>query len=106
MDTYDPAQFLDMKLALQEVILKKRPSFDPSKGARFLTYMYEFIEEALLSFRLRQECWTIDSLDIYKGIRRMAAIYNATSCDTPKAIEKFCTLRTGIHLVQSFMQRG
>ena len=90
MDTYDPVQFLDLKLALQEVILKKLPSFDPSKGARFLTYMYEFIEDALISFRLRQECWTIDSLDIYKGIRRMAAIYNATGGDATKAIEKYC----------------
>ena len=90
MDTYDPAQFLDMKLALQEVILKKLPSFDPSKGAKFLTYMYEFIEDALISFRLRQESWTIDSLDIYKGIRRMAAIYNASGDDAAKAMEKFC----------------
>lgn len=90
MDTYDPAQFLDMKLAMQEVILKKLPTFDPGKGAKFLTYMYEFIEDALLSFRLRQECWTIDSLDIYKGIRRMAAIYNATGGDATKAMEKFC----------------
>ena len=90
MDTYDPAQFLDMKLALQEVILKKLPSFDPSKGAKFLTYMYEFIEDTLISFRLRQECWTIDSLDIYKGIRRMAAIYNANGGDATKAMEKFC----------------
>ena len=55
MDTYNPVQFLDMKLALQEVILKKLPSFDPSKGAKFLTYMYEFIEDTLISFRLRQE---------------------------------------------------
>ena len=90
MDTYDPAQFLDMKLALQEVILKKLPSFDPSKGAKFLTYMYEFIEDALISFRLRQEGWTIDSLDVYKGIRRMAAIYNASGGDAVKAMEKFC----------------
>ena len=90
MDTYDPAQFLDMKLAMQEVILKKLLTFDPGKGAKFLTYMYEFIEDALLSFRLRQECWTIDSLDIYKGIRRMAAIYNATGGDATKAMEKFC----------------
>ena len=90
MDTYDPVQFLDLKLALQEVILKKLPSFDPSKGARFLTYMYEFIEDALISFRLRQECWTIDSLDIYKGIRRMAAIYNASGGNAQKAMEKFC----------------
>ena len=79
-----------MKLALQEVILKKLPSFDPCKGTKFLTYMYEFLEDALVSFRLRQESWTIDSLDIYKGIRRMAAIYNASGGDADKAMEKFC----------------
>ena len=90
MDTYDPAQFLDVKLACQEVILKKLPTYDPGKGAKYLTYMYEFIEDALISFRLRQECWTIDSLDIYKGIRRMAAIYNASGGDAEKAMEKFC----------------
>ena len=88
--TYDPAQFLDMKLACQEVILKKLPTFDPSKGAKFLTYMYEFISDAFISFRMRQECWTIDSLDIYKGIRRMAAIYNACGGEAAKAMEKFC----------------
>ena len=90
MDTYNPALLLDMKLALQEVILKKLPNFDPTKGAKFLTYMYEFIGDALTSFRMREECWTIDSLDIYKGIRRMAAIYNANGSDAAKAMEKFC----------------
>lgn len=90
MDTYNPALFLDMKLALQEVILKKLPTFDPTKGAKFLTYMYEFIGDALTSFRMREECWTIDSLDIYKGIRRMAAIYNANGGNAQNAIEKFC----------------
>lgn len=90
MDTYDPSQFLDMKLACQEVILKKLPTFDPSKGVKFLTYMYEFISDAFISFRLRQESWTIGSLDIYKGIRRMAAIYNASGGDAVKAMEKYC----------------
>ena len=90
MDTYNPVLFLDMKLALQEVILKKLPTFDPTKGAKFLTYMYEFIGDALTSFRMREECWTIDSLDIYKGIRRMAAIYNANGGNAQKALEKFC----------------
>lgn len=90
MDSYNPALFLDLKLTLQEVILKKLPTFDPSKGAKFLTYMYEFIGDALISFRMREECWTIDSLDIYKGIRRMAAIHNATGGDAAKAIEKYC----------------
>ena len=90
MDTYNPALFLDMKLALQEVILKKLPTFDSSKGAKFLTYIYEFIENAFLSFRMREECWTISSLDIYKGIRRMAAIYNANAQDVQKTIKQFC----------------
>ncbi len=90
MDTYNPALFLDLKLALQEVILKKLPTFDPTKGAKFLTYMYEFIGDALTSFRMQEECWTIDSLDIYKGIRRMAAIYNASGSNARNALEKFC----------------
>ena len=90
MDTYNPALFLDLKLALQEVMLKKLPSFDPAKGAKFLTYMYEFIGDALISFRMREECWAIDSLDIYKGIRRMAAIYNASGGNAQNAIDKFC----------------
>ena len=90
MDSYNPALFLDLKLTLQEVILKKLPTFDPVKGAKFLTYMYEFIGDALTSFRMREECWTIDSLDIYKGIRRMAAIYNANGGNAQNALEKFC----------------
>ena len=90
MDSYNPALFLDLKLALQEVMLKKLPTFDPTKGAKFLTYMYEFIGDALTSFRMREECWTIDSLDIYKGIRRMAAIYNANGGNAQNALEKFC----------------
>lgn len=90
MDAYNPALFLDMKLALQEVILKKLPTFDPTKGTKFLTYMYEFIGDALTSFRMREECWTIDSLDIYKGIRRMASIYNANGGNAQNAIDKFC----------------
>lgn len=71
------------------MILKKLPTFDPSKGAKFLTYMYEFIGDALTSFRMREECWTTDSLDIYKGIRRIAAIHNASGGDAAKATEKF-----------------
>ena len=90
MDTYNPALFLDMKLALQEVILKKLPTFDSTKGTKFLTYMYKFIGDALTSFRMREECWTIDSLDIYKGIRRMASIYNANGGNAQNTLEKFC----------------
>jgi len=90
MDTYDPALFLDMKLALQELLLKKLPSFDPSRDAKFLTYLHQFIYDAFKAFRMQQECWNIDSLDIYKGIRRMAAIHNANNQDKQKSVELFC----------------
>ncbi len=90
MDTYDPALFLDMKLALQELILKKLPTYDPSRDAKFLTYLHQFIYDTFISFRMQQECWQMDSLDTYKTTRRMAAIYNANNKDEEKAVEIFC----------------
>ena len=90
MDTYDPALFLDMKLALQELILKKLPTFDPTREAKFLTYLHYFIYDTFKAFRMNQESWQIDSLDMYKDIRRIAAIYNANAQDQNKTIEIFC----------------
>ena len=90
MDPYDPVLFLDMKLALQEMILKKLPTFDSAREAKFLTYIHQFIYDTFISFRMQQECWKIKSLDIYKTTRRMAAIYNANGQDKAKAIEIFC----------------
>jgi len=90
MDTYDPALFLDMKLALQELILKKLPTYDSSRDAKFLTFLHHFIYDTFKLFRMQQECWTIDSLDVYKPTRRMAAIYNANCQDKKKSIEIFC----------------
>ncbi len=90
MDTYDPVLFLDMKLALQELILKKLPTYESSRDAKFLTYMHHFIYDTFKLFRMQQECWTIESLDTYKPTRRMAAIYNANGHDKKKAIEIFC----------------
>ena len=90
MDRYDPALFLDMKLALQELILKKLPTFDPSKEAKFLTYLHHFIYDAFKTFRMNQESWKVKSLDTYKDIRRIAAIYNANAQDEKKTIEIFC----------------
>ena len=90
MDPYDPALFLDMKLALQELILKKLPTFDPSREVKFLTYLHQFIYDALRTFRMNQESWQIPSVDIYKGIRHIAAIYNANAQDEEKTLEIFC----------------
>ena len=95
MDPYDPVLFLDMKLSLQELILKKLPTFDPSKEAKFLTYLHHFIYDTFKTFRMNQESWKVKSLDTYKDIRRIAAIYNANSQDEKKTIEIFCN-ETGL----------
>ena len=90
MDTYDPALFLDMKLALQELILKKLPTFDPTREAKYLTYLHYFIYDTFKAFRMNQESWQVQSLDIYKDIRRIAAIYNANGQEQNKTIKIFC----------------
>ena len=91
MDPYNPVLFLDMKLALQELILKKLPTFDPSQEAKFLTYIHKFIYDTFIIFRMQQESWKIKSMDTYKTTRRMAATYNANNQDKAKAIEIFCS---------------
>ena len=91
LDPYDPVLFLDMKLALQELILKKLPTYDPSREAKFLTYIHKFIYDTFITFRMQQECWQMNSLDTYKTTRRMAATYNANSQDKAKTIEIFCS---------------
>lgn len=91
LDPYDPVLFLDMKLALQELILKKLPTYDPSREAKFLTYIHQFIYDVFIIFRMQQECWQMKSLDTYKTTRRMAATYNANDQDKTKAIEVFCS---------------
>ena len=90
LDPYDPVLFLDMKLTLQELILKKLPTYDPSKDAKFLTYIHQFIYDAFIIFRMQQECWQLKSLDTYKTTRRMAATYNANSQNKAKTLELFC----------------
>jgi hypothetical protein len=91
LDPYDPVLFLDMKLALQELILKKLPTYDPSRDAKFLTYIHQFIYDTFIIFRMQQESWKIKSLDTYKTTRRVAATYNANSQDKAKTIEIFCS---------------
>ena len=89
-DRYDPERFLDLKLSCLEVILKKFPDFAPEKNAKFTTYLYDFLEDAMLSFRMREETWTIPSLAIYKNTRLMASLYRRLRENPEKAITAFC----------------
>ena len=68
-DNDDPERFLDLKLACAELMLQKLRDYDPEKGAAFTTYVYPYLEEQLLRFRMQEEAWSFDSLDAYKKVR-------------------------------------
>lgn len=86
----DSERFLDIKMACMEVILKKLPEYDPSRNVKFATYIYRFIGDALLSFRMREESWKISSLSEYRLLRRIAGIYRECGENINAAAEKIC----------------
>ncbi len=75
---YDPERFLDMKLACMETFLEKLPNYDLEKNAAYTTYLYEFINDALLTCCMREEAWSLSSLDAYKKTRATAWLYHNT----------------------------
>ena len=78
-DGYDPERFLDIKLSCLEIMLHKLPDYDSKKGAEFATYIYPFIRDAWLQYRMQEEPWSISSLSAYKNIRRMAWLSHNTN---------------------------
>ena len=77
-DQYDPERFLDIKLSCREAMLQKLPDYDPQKGAEYATYIYPFIRDAMLRFRMGEEQWSVSSLTSYKMLRTMAWLYHNT----------------------------
>ena len=77
-DQYDPERFLDIKLSCREAMLQKLPDYDPKKGAEYVTYIYPFIRDAMLRFRMGEEQWSVSSLTSYKMLRTMAWLYHNT----------------------------
>lgn len=97
-ERYDPERFLDMKLACMEAMLVKIPDYDPNKGAVFTTYVYQFVEDAMLDFRRNEEGWSTTSLDSYKRLRSIAWIYHNSEGESEAvqkyAAEKGCSIET------------
>ena len=111
-DQYDPERFLDIKLSCREAMLQKLPDYDPKKGAEYVTYIYPFIRDAMLRFRMGEEQWSVSSLTSYKMLRTMAWLYHNTKdalgefakkydCDLALAEEYFKVVR-GIRNQQPF----
>ena len=71
-DLYDTDRFLDIKLSCREQMLQKLMDYDPAKGAEYATYIFPFIRDAMLRFRMGEEKWSVSSLTNYKMVRSMA----------------------------------
>mgnify|MGYP002111819800 FL=1 len=52
---YDTDRFLDIKLSCREQMLQKLMEYNPAKGAEYATYIYPFIRDAMLRFRMGEE---------------------------------------------------
>ena len=98
-ERYDPERFLDYKMTCVVAVIERFSDYDPSTGADFTTYLYPFITDALLSCRMLEESWSVDSLDQYKKIRGIAWKYRTSGENTKKtiseyAVEKNCKQET------------
>ncbi len=51
---------------------------DLAKGAEYATYIFPFIRDAMLRFRMGEEKWSVSSLTNYKMVRSMAWLYHNT----------------------------
>ena len=111
-DQYDPERFMDIKLSCREAMLQKLPDYDPEKGAEYATYIYSFIRDAMLRFRMGEEQWSVPSLTSYKMLRTMAWLYHNTkdaigefakkyNCDLALA-EEYLKVVRGIRNQQPF----
>lgn len=88
-ERYDPERFLDYKMTCVVAVIERFSDYDPSTGADFTTYLYPFITDALLSCRMLEESWSVDSLDQYKKIRGIARKYRTSGENTKKTISEY-----------------
>lgn len=114
--SYDTDRLLDIKLSCREQMLQKLMDYDPSTGAEYATYIYPFIRDAILRFRMGEEKWSVSSLTNYKMLRSMAWLYHNTkdavnefarkyNCNLALAEEYLKAVR-GIRNQQSFYVTG
>ena len=111
-DLYDTDRFIDIKLSCREQMLQKLMDYTPAKGAEYATYIYPFIWDSMLRFRMGEEKWSVSSLTNYKMVRSMAWLYHNTkdavnqfskkyNCDLALA-EEYLKVVRGIRNQQPF----
>lgn len=88
-ERYDPERFLNYKMTCVVAVIERFSDYDPSIRADFTTYLYPFITDTLLSCRMLEESWSVDSLDQYKKIRGIAWKYRTSGENTKKTISEY-----------------
>ncbi len=86
---YDTDRFLDIKLSCREQMHQKLMDYEPDKGAEYATYIYPFIRDAMLRFRIDEEKWSVSSLTNYKMLRSMAWLYYNTKDAVSEFAKKY-----------------
>lgn len=89
LDKYDPERFLDYKQNCVFAMLECLESYDPYKGAEFLTYAHHAIGNALIQCRMMEESGSFSSLDEYKRVRGIAWLYNESGKSKGKAVSEY-----------------
>lgn len=89
LDKYDPERFLDYKQSCVLAMLECLESYDPYKGAEFLTYAHHAIGNALLQCRMMEESGSFASLDEYKRVRGIAWLYNGTGKSKGEVVSEY-----------------
>ena len=88
-ERYDPERFLNYKMTCVVAVIERFSDYDHSIRADFTTYLYPFITDALLSCRMLEESWSVDSLDQYKKIRGIAWKYRTLGENAKKTISEY-----------------
>ena len=88
-DRYDPERFLDYKQSCVIAMLECLESYDPYKGAEFLTYAHHAIGNALIQCRMMEESGSFASLDEYKRVRGIAWLYNEAGKPKSEVVSEY-----------------
>ena len=89
LDRYDPERFLNYKQNCVLATLECLESYDPYKGAEFLTYAHHAIGNALIQCRMMEESGSFSSLDEYKRVRGIAWLYNETGKSKGEVVSEY-----------------
>ena len=88
-DRYDPAQFLDYKLEVLQMLLYCLPKFDPEQKTEFLKYAKHYIRDGLLFCRMIGDAGSFASLAEYRCVRQIGAMYNNSDKSCAKVVSEF-----------------